>query len=170
MTYVALNFSGHVNGVAMRHGSVASQMFGGYDVDAITNGVHAATWVSPSMAGVFDRHIPSWRRDNFSLRYAVGIDAPRCGKRTSPPSCACSSASIALRVCRSSRRCSRSGSRGARPRKTRRSLVHDPARLRALAAQAGPTPGRLRGQGPSARRRGQAHHRTYLRRARGAAW
>jgi starch phosphorylase len=73
MTYVALNFSGHVNGVAMRHGSVSRQMFGGYDIDAITNGVHAPTWVCPSMAAVFDRHIPDWRRDNFSLRYAVSI-------------------------------------------------------------------------------------------------
>jgi starch phosphorylase len=73
MTYLALNFSHFVNGVAMRHGEVARQMFGGYAVDAITNGVHAATWTSPSMAALFDRHIPGWRGDNFSLRYAVSI-------------------------------------------------------------------------------------------------
>lgn len=73
MTYLALNFSHYVNGVAMRHGEVSRRMFGGYDVDAITNGVHAATWVSPPFAALFDRRIPGWRRDNFSLRYAVGI-------------------------------------------------------------------------------------------------
>jgi starch phosphorylase len=39
----------------------------------ITNGVHARTWVSPAFADLFDRHIPGWREDNFSLRYALGI-------------------------------------------------------------------------------------------------
>jgi glycogen phosphorylase len=73
MTYLALNFSHYVNGVAMRHGEVSRQMFGGYDIDAITNGVHAGTWVSPPFARLFDRRIPGWRRDNFSLRYAVTI-------------------------------------------------------------------------------------------------
>jgi starch phosphorylase len=73
MTYLALNFSHYINGVAMRHGEVSRRMFGGYDVDAITNGVHAGTWVSPPFARVFDHHIPSWRRDNFTLRYAISI-------------------------------------------------------------------------------------------------
>jgi glycogen phosphorylase len=48
-------------------------MFTGYAIDAITNGVHAATWVSPPFANLFDRLIAGWRRDNFSLRYAVSI-------------------------------------------------------------------------------------------------
>jgi starch phosphorylase len=73
MTYLGLNFSQYVNGVAMRHGEVSRQMFGGYDVDAITNGVHAATWVSRPFAALYDRRIPGWRRDNFSLRYAISI-------------------------------------------------------------------------------------------------
>jgi starch phosphorylase len=73
MTYLALNFSHYVNGVAMRHGEVSRRMYGGYQIDAITNGVHAGTWVSPPFAKLFDRHIPAWRRDNFSLRYAVSI-------------------------------------------------------------------------------------------------
>jgi starch phosphorylase len=73
MTYLALRFSHYINGVAMRHGEASRQMFGGYDIDAITNGVHAGTWVSPSFARLYDRHIPAWRRDNFSLRYAVSI-------------------------------------------------------------------------------------------------
>jgi starch phosphorylase len=75
MTYLALNFSHYVNGVAMRHGEVSRRMFGGYHIDAITNGVHAATWVSEPFGALFDRHIPSWRADNFSLRYAVSIPA-----------------------------------------------------------------------------------------------
>jgi starch phosphorylase len=42
-------------------------------VDSITNGVHAGTWTSPFFQQLFDRHIPGWRADNFSLRYAHGI-------------------------------------------------------------------------------------------------
>jgi starch phosphorylase len=73
LTYLALNFSHYVNGVAMRHGEVSRAMFDGYVIDAITNGVHAATWTSDEFHALFDRHIPSWRRDNFSLRYALSI-------------------------------------------------------------------------------------------------
>jgi starch phosphorylase len=73
MTYLALNFSHYVNGVAMRHGEVTRRMLAGYEIDAITNGVHAGTWASPSFARLFDRHIPAWRRDNFGLRSAVSI-------------------------------------------------------------------------------------------------
>jgi starch phosphorylase len=73
LTYLALNFSHYVNGVAMRHGEVSRAMFGGYKIDAITNGVHAATWTADEFHTLFDRHIPSWRRDNFSLRYALSI-------------------------------------------------------------------------------------------------
>jgi starch phosphorylase len=73
LTYLALNFSHYVNGVAMRHGEVSRAMFGGYTIDAITNGVHAATWTADEFHVLFDRHIPSWRRDTFSLRYALSI-------------------------------------------------------------------------------------------------
>jgi starch phosphorylase len=48
-------------------------MFPNYPVDAITNGVHAVTWTSPSVAALFDKRIPEWRTDNLYLRYAVGI-------------------------------------------------------------------------------------------------
>ncbi len=73
MTYVALRFSRFVNGVAMQHGIVSQQMFPGYHIDAITNGVHAATWASEPFLAVFDRHVPRWRRDNVTLRYAIDI-------------------------------------------------------------------------------------------------
>ncbi len=73
MTYLALRFARYINGVAMRHGQISMGMFPDYPIDAITNGVHAVTWTSPPMAELFDRHIPEWRRDNFYLRYAVGI-------------------------------------------------------------------------------------------------
>ena len=73
MTYLALRFSGYVNGVAMRHGEVSRGMFPTYAISAITNGVHATTWTSPAFAELFDRHIMGWRTDNNYLRYAISI-------------------------------------------------------------------------------------------------
>jgi starch phosphorylase len=73
MTYLALNLSRYVNGVALRHGEISRGMFPGYPINSITNGVHAATWASESFQRLFDRHIPEWRRDNLYLRYAVSI-------------------------------------------------------------------------------------------------
>ncbi|MCU0975237.1 MAG: alpha-glucan family phosphorylase [Steroidobacteraceae bacterium] len=73
MTYLALDNSRYVNGVAKRHGEISRHMFAQYKVDSITNGVHAATWAAPPIAALFDRHIGAWRQDNASLRYALGI-------------------------------------------------------------------------------------------------
>jgi len=73
MTYLALNLSHYVNGVAKKHGEVSQGMFPAYTVDSITNGVHVATWASKPFQSLFDRYIPGWREDNFSLRYALGI-------------------------------------------------------------------------------------------------
>jgi glycogen phosphorylase len=73
MTYLALRFSGYVNGVAMRHGEVSRGMFPNYAISAITNGVHAFTWTSPAFRELFDSYVPGWRTDNNYLRYAISI-------------------------------------------------------------------------------------------------
>lgn len=73
LTTLALSGSHYQNAVAMRHGEVSRAMFPGYSIQAITNGVHAATWVSPQHANLFNRFLPDWQADNFRLRQAVGI-------------------------------------------------------------------------------------------------
>ena len=73
MTYLALNMSRYVNGVAKKHGEVSRLMFAGYQIDAITNGVHVATWACPALQVLYDKYLPDWRQDNFSLRYAESI-------------------------------------------------------------------------------------------------
>ncbi|MBD5657355.1 MAG: alpha-glucan family phosphorylase [Candidatus Eremiobacteraeota bacterium] len=73
MTRLALRGSHYINGVAMRHGEVSRALFPGDAIHAITNGVHAGRWTSPAFAVLFDRYVPSWRRDNAYLRHAVGI-------------------------------------------------------------------------------------------------
>jgi starch phosphorylase len=62
-----------VNGVAKKHGEISQLMFAGYAIDAITNGVHATTWVAEPLQELYDHYIPGWKQDNFSLRYALNI-------------------------------------------------------------------------------------------------
>jgi glycogen phosphorylase len=73
MTFVGLHLSHYINGVTKRHGEVSRSMFPGYPINAITNGVHSATWTAPAFQRLYDRYIPDWRQDSFSLRYALGV-------------------------------------------------------------------------------------------------
>ncbi len=73
MTYLGLFFSHYVNGVSMRHEQISQGMFPNYPFNSITNGVHAATWISPAFGELYDQFIPEWRHDNRYLRYAISI-------------------------------------------------------------------------------------------------
>ncbi|MDX1661711.1 MAG: alpha-glucan family phosphorylase, partial [Gemmatimonadota bacterium] len=79
MTHLALAVSRWVNGVSLRHAEVSGEMFPDHAVDAITNGVHVPTWVSPAFAELFDRRVPGWREENANLRQAVGIPLEEIG-------------------------------------------------------------------------------------------
>jgi starch phosphorylase len=59
--------------VAKKHTEVSRGMFPTYSIDSITNGVHSPTWVSEPFAKLYDRYMPGWREDPFSLRYALSI-------------------------------------------------------------------------------------------------
>ncbi|MEL7474266.1 MAG: alpha-glucan family phosphorylase [Planctomycetota bacterium] len=73
-TVLSLNLSRYANGVARRHGEVSREMFPGYNIDSVTNGIHAATWASPPMRKLFDKWTPEWRHHNQDLRLANAID------------------------------------------------------------------------------------------------
>jgi starch phosphorylase len=60
MTRLALNLSEIVNGVARRHAELSAQMFPGYQVRAITNGVHPFTWTAEGFRRLYDRYVPGW--------------------------------------------------------------------------------------------------------------
>jgi starch phosphorylase len=60
MTRLALSVSDFVNGVAKRHAEVSAKMFPGYQVRAITNGVHPYTWTANSFRALFDQYVPGW--------------------------------------------------------------------------------------------------------------
>jgi starch phosphorylase len=60
MTRLALNLSEYINGVAKRHAEVSRNMFPGYHVHAVTNGVHSFTWTSAAFQALFDKYLPGW--------------------------------------------------------------------------------------------------------------
>ncbi|GIK96277.1 MAG: alpha-glucan phosphorylase [Alphaproteobacteria bacterium] len=70
MTRLALNLSGYVNGVAGRHAQTARQMFPGYSIRAVTNGVHVPTWAHPAFARLFEAMTPNWGHDPEQLAAA----------------------------------------------------------------------------------------------------
>jgi starch phosphorylase len=73
MTVLALKMSGYSNGVSKLHGRVSRTMWQNVwpnvpieniPIISITNGVHAPSWISRDMAGLFDRYLsPNWRDD-----------------------------------------------------------------------------------------------------------
>lgn len=67
MTRLALNLSDYVNGVAKRHAEVSQRMFPGYEMHAITNGVHPHTWTSEYFAALYDNALPGWRHEPEQL-------------------------------------------------------------------------------------------------------
>jgi len=63
MTMLALNLSRYINGVAKKHGEVSKSMFPGYEIYAITNGVHSYTWTCDSFKKIYDEHLPGWANE-----------------------------------------------------------------------------------------------------------
>ncbi|HEV7665637.1 MAG TPA: alpha-glucan family phosphorylase [Chloroflexota bacterium] len=73
MTVLALRSASRRNGVSQLHGAVSKEMWGGVgltmndappaaEMEAITNGVHTATWIGPEMGALFDRQLGTdWR-------------------------------------------------------------------------------------------------------------
>jgi len=63
MTVLALNLSRYVNGVAKKHGEISKSLFPGFQIHAITNGVHPFTWTSLYFVDLFDRYLPGWANE-----------------------------------------------------------------------------------------------------------
>ena len=139
MTWLALNLSHFVNGVAKMHGEVSRSMFQQPRIDAITNGVDANFWASPPFADLYDELIPGWRTDHASLRYALDFPLHRVrhahgeAKRSlvdlvnaASPGAGFDEETPTLGF-----------ARRMTPYKRASLLFHDPARLRAIAEAAG---------------------------------
>lgn len=73
MTLFALNLSNYYNGVAKRHRDSSKAMFPGYEIRAITNGVHSYTWTCESFRNLYDKYFPGWANEPDLLVRADGI-------------------------------------------------------------------------------------------------
>ncbi|MCJ7422838.1 alpha-glucan family phosphorylase [Candidatus Bathyarchaeota archaeon] len=73
MTLFALNLSNYYNGVAKRHRDSSKAMFPGYEIRAITNGVHSYTWTCESFRTLYDKYFPGWANEPDLLVRADGI-------------------------------------------------------------------------------------------------
>jgi starch phosphorylase len=73
MTLLALNLSNYLNGVAKRHRDSARAMFPGYEINAITNGIHSYTWTCESFRNLYDKYFPGWANEPDLLVRADGI-------------------------------------------------------------------------------------------------
>ena len=74
MTRLALNLSGFVNGVALRHAETTRSMFPGYEVRAVSNGIHTANWAHRAFARLYDVHFPRWSHEPEALMHADQLD------------------------------------------------------------------------------------------------
>ncbi|OHB41218.1 MAG: alpha-glucan phosphorylase [Planctomycetes bacterium GWF2_39_10] len=63
MTLLALNLSKYINGVAKKHGEVSKALFPGYEINAITNGVHSFTWTCESFKQLYNKYITGWANE-----------------------------------------------------------------------------------------------------------
>lgn len=73
MTQLALSLSDFVNGVTKRHAEISAQMYPGYRVRAITNGVHPYTWTAASFRDLYDHYVPGWCHEPELLIRAESI-------------------------------------------------------------------------------------------------
>ena len=74
---MAFHFCGRVNGVSQLHASVSRRLFASLPaaaaVEGITNGVHARTWVEPSLQDLYDRALgPGWENGDPNAWRRVG--------------------------------------------------------------------------------------------------
>jgi starch phosphorylase len=69
----ALNLSDYVNGVTKKHSRVSNELFPGYSIQAITNGIHSYTWTCPFFRQLFDRYLPGWANEPELLVRIGGI-------------------------------------------------------------------------------------------------
>jgi starch phosphorylase len=70
MTRLALSLSGYINGVARRHAETTRRRFPGYQIRAITNGVHTNTWAHSAFSRLYDAHFPQWSHEPEVLAHA----------------------------------------------------------------------------------------------------
>lgn len=68
----ALSLSNYINGVTKRHSMISNELFQGYKIRHITNGVNFYAWTSPYFRTLYDRYLPGWANEP-KLLVRVGV-------------------------------------------------------------------------------------------------
>ena len=86
MSHLGIGMAGRVNAVSHLNAEVASKMFPEVAIEPITNGVHHTSWISPTMARLYDEELDGWRSDGSLLEKAqilsdTGLERARAESR-----------------------------------------------------------------------------------------
>ena len=73
LTRFCLQNSIYKNAVSKKHAEVSNELFPGFGIDFITNGVHAQSWTSPATQALLDQYLAGWRADSSLFRNALEI-------------------------------------------------------------------------------------------------
>ena len=74
MTYLALDYSKYINGVAIKHREVSSDMFPDYPIESITNGIHHLFWTNNFLKKIYTQYLGQiWKQDPNCLRYIFSV-------------------------------------------------------------------------------------------------
>lgn len=73
MTLLALNLSKYINGVSKKHMDTSQEIFPGYEIHSITNGIHSYTWTCESFRKIYDKYLPGWANEPELLVRVDGI-------------------------------------------------------------------------------------------------
>lgn len=66
MTVLAFTVAGKANAVSELHSAVIPREWPGFEVEAVTNGVHVPTWTGNEIQRLLDTYVPDWRGDTPS--------------------------------------------------------------------------------------------------------
>jgi starch phosphorylase len=73
MTRLALNLSEYINGVSKRHGDLTEELFPGFEVQSITNGIYSHLWTAEPFRKIFDAYFPGWALEPEILVRVDGV-------------------------------------------------------------------------------------------------
>lgn len=73
MTKLGMSLAGFSSGVSKPHRKVLLEMFPGFKIGSINNGIDPNYWASDHMSKLFDKNISGWKKDNSLLAKAKKI-------------------------------------------------------------------------------------------------
>jgi starch phosphorylase len=80
MAILAFQMSGRANAVSRLHAEVIPREWPGFEVEAVTNGVHVPTWTGSGVQRLLDEYVGDWRGDEPAWDGIGSIPTQRLGK------------------------------------------------------------------------------------------